>query len=128
MVLYVFWSLIPLEARANDYMPAVLPPLSPSFFRTLGFFASIGGCTLLLSLLSDIISFFLSAHLRIGYELTRLVYWAAGVKLGGGLLWGLFRGKNTPTLSDDAFVERLVHFLTRKEAKCLAQSHGYMGL
>ena len=71
---------------------AVLPPLSPSFFTTLGFFASTGGCTLLLSLLADIITFFLTAHLRIGYELTRLVYWAAGVKLGGGLLWGLFRG------------------------------------
>ena len=47
---------------------------------------------MLLSLLSDIISFFLTGHLRIGYELTRLVYWAAGVKLGGGLLWGVFRG------------------------------------
>jgi len=73
-------------------LQAVLPPLSPAFFTTLGFFASTGGCTLLLSLLADIITFFLTAHLRIGYELTRLVYWAAGVKLGGGLLWGLFRG------------------------------------
>jgi len=94
-----------LEEKANDNMPAVLPPLSPSFFRTLGFLASIGGCTLLLSLLSDIISFFLTAHLRIGYELTRLVYSAGGVKFGGGLLWGLFRGRNTQALSDDAFVE-----------------------
>ena len=79
-------------SNPSKHLTAVLPPLSPSFFTTLGFMASIGGCTLFLSLLADIISFFLTAHLRIGYELTRLVYWAAGVKLGGGLLWGLFRG------------------------------------
>lgn len=71
---------------------AILPPLSPPIFTTLGFLSYIGGLTLLLSLISDLLSLFLTIHLRIGYEFTRAVYWAAGVRLGGGLLWGVFRG------------------------------------
>jgi len=71
----------------------MLPPLSPSLFTTLGFLSYIGGLTLLLSLISDLLSLFLAVHLLIGYEFTRAVYWAAGVRLGGGLLWGVFRGK-----------------------------------
>ncbi|KAF8966787.1 N-acetylglucosaminyl transferase component-domain-containing protein [Flammula alnicola] len=41
---------------------------------------------------------FLIVHLRIGYELAQAVYWAAGVRLGGGLLWGVFRGKRLNVL------------------------------
>ena len=84
----------PQHCTYLTYTPAILPSASPALFSTLGFLASIGGLTLLLSVLSDMLAFLLTAHLRIGYELTRAVYWAAGVKLGGGLLWGLFRGKS----------------------------------
>ena len=38
------------------------------------------------------LSLLLTAHLRLAYELACGVYWGAGVKLGGGLLWGVFRG------------------------------------
>lgn len=75
-----------------DTWDFILPPLTPYLFTTLGTLASTGGLTLLLAVLSDLLSFFLTAHLRIAYELARVVYWAAGVRLGGGLLWGVFRG------------------------------------
>ncbi|KAF8888383.1 N-acetylglucosaminyl transferase component-domain-containing protein [Gymnopilus junonius] len=81
-----------------DTWHSILPPLSPTLFNTLGFLSTIGGLTLLLSLLSDLLSLYLIVHLRIGYELTRVVYWAGGVKLGGGLLWGVFRGKRRNVL------------------------------
>ncbi|KIM44359.1 hypothetical protein M413DRAFT_443354 [Hebeloma cylindrosporum] len=81
-----------------DTWESILPPLSPSLFTTLGFLSSVGGITLLLSLTSDLLSLFLTIHLRIGYEFTRAVYWAAGVRLGGGLLWGVFRGKRRNVL------------------------------
>ena len=82
-----------LTSLEIDVNSATLPPLPPSLFATLGFLSSIGGLTLLLSLLSDLLSLLLTVHLRLGYELTRAVYWAAGVRLGGGLLWGVFRGE-----------------------------------
>uniref|UniRef100_A0A8H8CFS1 Gpi1-domain-containing protein n=1 Tax=Psilocybe cubensis TaxID=181762 RepID=A0A8H8CFS1_PSICU len=81
-----------------DTWKSIIPPLAPSLFTTLGFLSSIGGFTLLLSLISDLLSLFLTVHLRVGYELARVVYWAAGVKLGGGLLWGVFRGKRRNVL------------------------------
>ena len=71
---------------------AILPPILPAHVTTLGTLSSFGGLTLLLSLLSDLLSLLLTAHLRLAYELSRGIYWAAGVKLGGGLLWGIFRG------------------------------------
>ncbi|PPQ93041.1 hypothetical protein CVT25_011911 [Psilocybe cyanescens] len=81
-----------------DTWNSIMPPLAPSLFTALGLLASIGGFTLLLSLISDLLSLFLTVHLRVGYELARGVYWAAGVKLGGGLLWGVFRGKRRNAL------------------------------
>ncbi|CAA7269384.1 unnamed protein product [Cyclocybe aegerita] len=76
-----------------DTWESLLPPLSPTFFRVLAMCSSLGGLTLALALMSDILSLVLTAHLRLAYELTRTVYWAAGVRMGGGLLWGIFRGK-----------------------------------
>ena len=71
---------------------AILPPITPVHITTLGTLSSFGGLTLLLSLLSDLLSLLLTAHLRLAYELACGVYWGTGVKLGGGLLWGVFRG------------------------------------
>lgn len=70
----------------------ILPPLTPYLFTTLSALASVGGLTLFLAVLSDLLSLFLTVHLRIAYEFSRAVYWGAGVRLGGGLLWGVFRG------------------------------------
>ncbi|KAF8183644.1 N-acetylglucosaminyl transferase component-domain-containing protein [Pholiota molesta] len=81
-----------------DTWDYILPPLTPYLFTTLGTLASTGGLTLLLAVLSDLLSFFLTAHLRIAYELARVVYWAAGIRLGGGLLLGVFRGKRRNVL------------------------------
>jgi phosphatidylinositol N-acetylglucosaminyltransferase subunit Q len=74
------------------FFTAILPPITPVHITTLGTLSSFGGFTLLLSLLSDLLSLLLTAHLRLAYELACGVYWGAGVKLGGGLLWGVFRG------------------------------------
>lgn len=82
---------------------------------------------MLLSLLSDILSF-LTAHLRVGYELTRLVYWSAGVKLGGGLLWGVFRGMFSIYLFIFLFDLRKLHVLSRKKTQCAPQPHRHMVL
>ncbi|PPQ72121.1 hypothetical protein CVT26_006861 [Gymnopilus dilepis] len=81
-----------------DTWRSILPPLSPALFAALGVLSTLGGFTLLLSLLSDLLTLFLIVHLRIGYELTRVVYWAGGVKLGVGLLLGVFRGKRRNVL------------------------------
>ncbi|KAF8804191.1 Gpi1-domain-containing protein [Phlegmacium glaucopus] len=82
-----------------DTWESLLPPIiTPAHINALGILSSYGGLTLLLSLLSDLLSLLLTAHLRLAYELARGVYWGAGVKLGGGLLWGVFRGKRRNVL------------------------------
>ena len=81
-----------------DTWSHILPPLTPYLFTTLSALASVGGLTLFLAVLSDLLSLFLTAHLRIAYEFSRMVYWGAGVQLGGGLLWGVFRGMSINVL------------------------------
>ena len=74
----------------------------------------------MLSLISDLLSLFLTIHLRIGYEFTRAVYWAAGVRLGGGLLWGVFRGDyfSVDIVNCTGIVTELISH--REKTKCLA--------
>lgn len=87
-ILFYLWSFHVSSLSTK----AILPPITPVHITTLGTLSSFGGLTLLLSLLSDLLSLLLTAHLRLAYELACGVYWGAGVKLGGGLLWGVFRG------------------------------------
>ncbi|KAF9039348.1 N-acetylglucosaminyl transferase component-domain-containing protein [Panaeolus papilionaceus] len=81
-----------------DTWDSILPPISPSIFGYLGYLCCYGGFTLLLAIASDLLSLVLTAHLRLIYEIARGIYWAAGVRLGGGLLWGVFRGKRRNVL------------------------------
>ncbi|PPQ83634.1 hypothetical protein CVT24_005368, partial [Panaeolus cyanescens] len=81
-----------------DTWNAIMPPLSPILFEYLGHLSCFGGLTLLLAISSDLLSLVLTAHLRLMYEIARGIYWAAGVRLGGGLLWGVFRGKRRNVL------------------------------
>ncbi len=78
----------------------------------------MGGLTLFLAVLSDLLSLFLTAHLRIAYEFSRMVYWGAGVQLGGGLLWGVFRG-----MSIDVLPVYMQLNVFRKEAKRPAETY-----
>ena len=89
-ILSYLWSSCHVFSSLSS--TAILPPITPVHITTLGTLSSFGGLTFLLSLLSDLLSFLLTAHLRLAYELACGVYWGAGVKLGGGLLWGVFRG------------------------------------
>ncbi|KAF9554858.1 Gpi1-domain-containing protein [Agrocybe pediades] len=86
-----------LDAWGSLILPR-LPTLLPPLLQALSTLSSMGGLTLLLSLLSDLLVLPLTLHLRASYELTRTVYAYAGVSVGGGLLGGVFRGKRKNVL------------------------------
>lgn len=88
---YPITCIFPIMSHSL-HIAAILPPVMPVHITTLGTLSSFGGVTLLLAVLSDLLSLLLTVHLRLAYELARGVYWGVGVKLGGGLLWGVFRG------------------------------------
>lgn len=104
---------------------AILPPITPAHIATLGTLSSFGGLTLLFSILSDLLSLLLTAHLRLAYELACGVYWGAGVKLGGGLLWGVFRGTLSCNFNLTVSFSSLYN---RQKAQRPTQSYRYLVL
>ena len=122
ILFYLFFSLCLILSST-----AILPPITPAHITTLGKLTSLGGFTLLLSLLSDLLSL-LTAHLRLAYELTCGVYWGAGVKLGGGLLWGVFRGTWTHSRNPAFSLTLFFPYTKRKKTQRPTQSYRHLVL
>ncbi|KAH8827227.1 N-acetylglucosaminyl transferase component-domain-containing protein [Flagelloscypha sp. PMI_526] len=83
-------TLIDLVEIWANCLEHIFFPILPSVLYTMGVISLIGGVTMTISLLSDLLSL-MTAHIYLSYLLTNAVYKRALVTSGS--LWNLFRGK-----------------------------------